>query len=1263
METSRPVRISVAIMKQSFSKLRRGVEAVFAYFGLGMRAKLIALFIVIKVIPLILLALVAWKQAWELGELLKERTGELSAKALAALSEAGDIAVRDATVALDNRATDEIERMSTDTARQVANFLYARDRDILLLASFEPDESVYRSFVQNQTGRLVQQGTWALSEDGKSWVIAGGEKEKPKVASSIEENDHSFHYRPPDGFSYEDRPLYLEATFVDLQGKEHVKAVTSKLMNQGLANVSDRRNTFVRAETYFDELKKLKPGEIYVSDVIGEYIGTNLIGMYTPENCAKRGVLYEPEKQAFAGQENPYGRRFKGLVRWATPVERQGKIIGYVTLALDHDHIMEFTDHIIPTSERYVEISDAYEGNYAFIWDYKGRSIVHPRHHSITGFDAESGDPQVPWLEDRIYDEWQASGLPYPEFIKDVSTFVAQSNKKKPAQELTKKGLVGLDCRYLNFAPQCTGWFDLANTGGSGSFLILWSGLWKLNTAAAIPYYTGNYGNSKVGFGFVAIGAGLNDFHRPATETQKILRDRISATDNELDAIVEETYNAIGKNLTDTAWSLSLSTAAMAALVVFIAIWLASLFTGSIKNMIRGISRFRSGERTFRFNAPVKDEMGALADSFDEMADSIVASVQVPMTILDLDGNIKYMNDQAQTLSDVDLEKAIGKPYTDYSVFTRGTPSYPLTALEHGVEAEVLYHEGRKRYLRGTASYLTNKNGEKLGIVVTTADVTDFINEQKRIEEQRILLSTIFLSSPDLIWYQDTQGRLLAVNPRFAGILGLPSEEIIGRAFADLLPEKVVAVIRENNKAAYASSTPVYTEERFTYDDGHTETLDIVRTPIFDTSSKALIGLLGFGRDVSRRVKVETELRRTQGELEKAAVLANRASESKTAFLARMSHEIRTPMNAIIGMTNITKRKLLDDKTEKDEILAHIRQIETSSAHLLGLLNDILDISKIEAGKIEINEESFNLPKLVSSVESIIRPRCQEKNLAFTIEEQGLIPGNYVSDPLRLRQVLINLLGNAVKFTPECGEIIFTLRNLERQDGRDKILFSVRDNGIGISKSQVAMLFKPFEQLGGHITRQYGGSGLGLSISQSIVHMLGGDIRVQSEEGKGSTFSFDLWLTEDSGGKDAAKDIDWDISQIAGKHVLLVDDVEINRIIVVEQLSETGVVIDEAPDGVAAVNKFMASEPGFYDMIFMDVQMPNMNGYDASRAIRALNRPDAVSVPIIAMTANAFKEDVEQAFASGMNGHLAKPLEADKLMELLFSFFGQRMGV
>ena len=159
-------------------------------------------------------------------------------------------------------------------------------------------------------------------------------------------------------------------------------------------------------------------------------------------------------------------------MRWATPVLKNGAIIGYVTLALNHDHLMEFTSHLMPTNTRYTEIPDASSGNYAFIWDHKGRNIVHPRHFSIAGYDPETGDPQVPWLEDRIYNEWQESKKSYADFIEDVPTFMAQSNSKKPSAELTKQGFVGLDCRYLNFAAQCTGWFDLTQKGGSGSFLI-----------------------------------------------------------------------------------------------------------------------------------------------------------------------------------------------------------------------------------------------------------------------------------------------------------------------------------------------------------------------------------------------------------------------------------------------------------------------------------------------------------------------------------------------------------------------------------------------------------------------------------------------------------------------------------------------------------------------------------------------------------------------------------------------------------------------
>ena len=1108
-------------MRRITEFLKSGVERFLSSLGLGMRAKLIIIFLIIKVIPLVLLTFIAWRQFSILGDELGRRTQELTEKANQALTETGDIAVRDAVEALDEQAVEDIERMSTDVARSVADFLYERDDDILFAASLKPDPEIYRNFVERRRGKLVRQGKWALAANGRSWVPARPSEQGLIVQSSNRENNINFNYRPPDTFDYESRPLYLEMTFVDLDGNEVVKVVSSGRVSPECRNVSDRRNTFVRAETYFEKLKNLEPGEIYVSDVIGAYVRSHYIGMYTPENLKKAGLDFEPEEEAYAGMENPLGKRFEGLVRWATPVVSGDEVVGYVTLALDHDHIMEFTDHIAPTEGRYTEIPSAFEGNYAFIWDYMCRSIVHPRHHSIVGFDPETGDPEVPWLEDSIYRDWQESGRSYVDFIKDVPTFHEQSTRKKPARELTKAGLVGLDGRYLNNAPQCTGWFDLTSEGGSGSFVILWSGLTKLTTAATIPYYTGHYGESKRGFGFVAIGAGFEDFQRPARETEAVLGELLIDANHELTEAVGETKSAIERNLMDTTTQLTLSAGVMIVLVVLIAIWMASIFTRSITNLINGISRFRSGERHFRFRAGTKDELGTLADSFDEMADSVVSSVTGPLVITDLDRRIKYMNEDGLRFIGKNMEDVTGAPYAENSVYPAGTGCDPIAALHEGREADVLYLPESDRYVKGSASYLTDRQGRRSGYIIVTGDVT---------------------------------------------------------------------------------------------------------------------------------------------EIARAVAAANRANEYKGEFLARMSHEIRTPMNAIIGMTNIVKRKIGElaparsgeGPEDAQGIQADLGQIEASSQHLLGLLNDILDISKIEAGKIELSEEAVDIYGLADTVASIIRPRCEEKNISFEIHFDRLSPQIFFTDSLRLRQVLINLLGNAVKFTPECGRVEFRIEQADRQAGRTLLRFSVIDNGIGISEERQGLLFRPFEQAGSQVSRRYGGTGLGLAISRSIVRMLGGDIGLASREGEGSAFTFALWLreAEDAAHEEAVAFEPQD--RFAGRRALLVDDVQINRIIAADMLDATGMTVDEAEDGAEAVRMFENSLPGTYDIVYMDIQMPVMDGYEATSAIRGLNRTDARTVKIVALTANAFKDDIDKSLEHGMNAHLAKPLEAGKLLEVTY---------
>ncbi len=285
---------------------------------------------------------------------------------------------------------------------------------------------------------------------------------------------------------------------------------------------------------------------------------------------------------------------------------------------------------------------------------------------------------------------------------------------------------------------------------------------------------------------------------------------------------------------------------------------------------------------------------------------------------------------------------------------------------------------------------------------------------------------------------------------------------------------------RNNDLEAINNECPLHSEEKVSFADGHIEILDVVRTPLF-TANRKLRGILGVARDVSQRVAVEKELRQTQRNLIGAVDEANKASASKSEFLARMSHEIRTPMNAIIGMTNITKRKLTEGSVS-DDLMPHISQIEASSMHLLGLLNDILDISKIEAGKIELSEESFSLTQLINDVANIIRPRCDSKKISFNVAQDSLPCDAYISDSLRLRQIIINLLGNAVKFTPEFGSIDFIIQIRKSKNDRDYIYFSVKDTGIGISQEHLQNLFNPFEQGGSHITRKFGGTGLGLSI-------------------------------------------------------------------------------------------------------------------------------------------------------------------------------------
>ncbi|MDR0903282.1 MAG: response regulator [Ruminococcus sp.] len=375
-------------------------------------------------------------------------------------------------------------------------------------------------------------------------------------------------------------------------------------------------------------------------------------------------------------------------------------------------------------------------------------------------------------------------------------------------------------------------------------------------------------------------------------------------------------------------------------------------------------------------------------------------------------------------------------------------------------------------------------------------------------------------------------------------------------------------------------------------------------------------------------------------ELNRSKLEAEAASTAKSSFLSNISHEIRTPMNAIIGMTALAMK---EDVPEK--VRLYLNNTSEASNRLLNLINDVLDISKIESGKMELVREDFDFCKMMMNSINVIAPLAKEKNITLDTPKTLKFTNYLISDELRLSQIIVNLLSNAVKFTPEGGTV--SVRGTLSEDNRLSV--AVSDTGIGIAPENLEKLFDSFEQADTSITRRFGGSGLGLAISKKISELMEGDLTVISEVGKGSTFT--ISIPAKFGGEiiDAESDGGEILVSFKGKQILVTEDVEVNRLIVSALLEDSGCVIDEAENGEIAVKLV---EENSYDLILMDMQMPVMDGLTATREIRAFNK----TIPIIAMTANAFKEDENRCKEAGMNDHISKPIDADKFLRVLSGY-------
>ncbi|MCL2810110.1 MAG: ATP-binding protein, partial [Treponema sp.] len=413
--------------------------------------------------------------------------------------------------------------------------------------------------------------------------------------------------------------------------------------------------------------------------------------------------------------------------------------------------------------------------------------------------------------------------------------------------------------------------------------------------------------------------------------------------------------------------------------------------------------------------------------------------------------------------------------------------------------------------------------------------------------------------------------------------------------------------------------------------------------------------VIGYTRDLREHYKMMAAIEESNLELVKTTEKAKEASRAKGEFLANMSHEMRTPMNAIIGMTTIGKKA--KDIEKKDHAFSII---EDASSHLLGVINNILDLTKIEAGKMLLSNVEFNFVEMINKVISVVHVNSDVKKQKIKVFIDKNIPFIVIGDDQRLKQLVTNLLSNAIKFTREGGKIRLDVQMTDKTDEYCELRVDVIDSGIGISHDHQKKLFDAFEQAETGITRKYGGTGLGLAISKRIIEAMDGQIWVESKLGIGTKFSFVVRLAYKFKNMDISRkgdnttymgtDITDDVFK--NKQLLIVEDMLSNRFVLTTFLEDSGLIITCAENGKEAVDMFSA-DPEKYDIIFMDVRMPVMNGYDATKQIRSLDLPKAKDIPIIAMTANVFTEDLEKCIEAGMNAHIGKPVDFEKILDIM----------
>ncbi|MCZ4303989.1 PAS domain S-box protein [Zoogloeaceae bacterium G21618-S1] len=642
-------------------------------------------------------------------------------------------------------------------------------------------------------------------------------------------------------------------------------------------------------------------------------------------------------------------------------------------------------------------------------------------------------------------------------------------------------------------------------------------------------------------------------------------------------------------------------------------------------------------------------------DKARQMFSVAFQSSPLAISISELDtGRYREVNDAFRKVFSYGSEEAHGRTSLELGL-------WPDNAARLAWRDELVTHGGCVDY----RTTLSTRSGQSLRcslsagvieiegrahVVAYITDVTDAERAAEQLQQRDRYQRALLDNFPFMVWLKDKDSRFLAVNAPFAKACGTDvPEALIGKTDRDIWPPDLAARYVADDRTVLGSNCSLGVEEPVEID-GERRWIETYKSPMIVNGQT--VGTVGFSRDITDRRNTANELEMHRHHLEE--LVANRtaaleaANRAKSTFLANMSHEIRTPLNAIIGLTQLMQRSAPNPSSAE-----RLESVVGAGKHLLAIINDLLDISRIEANRMPLDLTHFRVDKLVGNAAELVSSEAHGKTLTLQVDIDPNIPPIIVGDATRIGQILFNFAGNAVKFT-ESGSITFRARLLEHIDQSATLRFEVIDTGIGIDPAIQPRLFTAFEQGDPSTTRRYGGTGLGLAISRRLAELMGGSVGVHSEPGKGSTFwftaRFDIADTTDT--EPPAQGDDNDASVLArnfgGARLLLVEDNEVNQYVAQELLADAGLKVDVADNGQQALELF-AQQP--YDLILMDMQMPVMDGLAATRAIRTL--ATGSEVPILAMTANAFAEDRQRCIAAGMDDYLSKPFEPKQLYAVL----------